>query len=60
LLVLSERRLKNRGRINLRYSGTEPLARIMVEGEDESLIRDIVQEIASLIERDVGDSYYIE
>jgi phosphoglucosamine mutase len=60
LLVISERRLKNRGRINLRYSGTEPLARIMVEGEDESLIREIVQEIASLIERDVGDSYYIE
>jgi phosphoglucosamine mutase len=55
LLVLSERNLKNRGRINLRYSGTEPLARIMVEGEDESLIREIAHEIASLIERDIGE-----
>jgi phosphoglucosamine mutase len=54
LLVLFERSLKNRGRINLRYSGTEPLARIMVEGENESLITEIAQEIASVIERDVG------
>jgi phosphoglucosamine mutase len=55
LLVLSGRSLKNRGRINLRYSGTEPLARIMVEGENESLITEIAQEIASVIERDVGE-----
>lgn len=55
LLVLSERNLKNRGRINLRYSGTEPLVRIMVEGEDESLIREIAEEIASLIERNIGE-----
>ncbi|MER3445650.1 MAG: phosphoglucosamine mutase [Candidatus Dadabacteria bacterium] len=55
LIVTSERDLKNRGRINLRYSGTEPLARIMVEGEDESLITEIAQEIASLIERDIGE-----
>ncbi len=55
LLVLSQERLRNRGRINLRYSGTEPLARIMVEGEDESLIKEIVQEIALAIEKDIGD-----
>ncbi len=55
LLVLSERRLRSRGRINLRYSGTEPLARIMVEGEDESLIKEIVQEVALAIEKDIGD-----
>lgn len=55
LLILSERSLKNKGRINLRYSGTEPLARIMVEGENESLITEIAQEIASVIERDVGE-----
>lgn len=52
LIVLSERRLKGRGRINLRYSGTEPLARIMVEGENEAVISEIAEEIASIIRLD--------
>ncbi len=42
-----EQRLGNRGRLLVRKSGTEPLLRIMAEGEDETLLADIVAEIAA-------------
>ncbi len=45
--------LGNKGRINLRYSGTEPLARVMVEGENQSLINKIATEICSVISDDM-------
>jgi phosphoglucosamine mutase len=50
-----ERTLEGRGRINLRYSGTESLARVMVEGENEVLIKEIAEEIARVIEQDIGE-----
>ncbi|MGH7792353.1 MAG: phosphoglucosamine mutase, partial [Thermodesulfobacteriota bacterium] len=50
-----ERTLEGRGRINLRYSGTEALARVMVEGENEVLIKEIAEEIAGVIEQDIGE-----
>ena len=34
-----EETLKDRGRILVRWSGTEPKLRVMVEGEDETAIR---------------------
>ena len=40
-------RLGPRSRILLRYSGTEKLARIMVEGEDEPTVRDTATSLAS-------------
>ena len=42
------------GRVLLRYSGTEPLARVMVEGPDEGSIRAQAQELAALISRELG------
>lgn len=42
------------GRVLLRYSGTEPLARIMVEGPDEATIRSQAQELAAVIAREIG------
>lgn len=42
-------RLEGRGRVLLRYSGTELLARVMIEGEDEDEIRVLAEELASII-----------
>jgi len=47
--------LNDRGRINIRYSGTEPLARIMVEGEDALLIKEIAEEIGFQIKQEIGE-----
>jgi len=47
-------KLGSQGRILLRYSGTEPLARVMVEGKDEDLIRDIANSLADHIKQAIG------
>lgn len=45
----AEARLAGRGRVVLRPSGTEPLVRVMVEGEDEGLVRALAEEIAAAV-----------
>ena len=50
----AEKKLADRGRILIRYSGTEPKLRVMVEGEDQSEIETIAQEIAGAIETHLG------
>ncbi|HEX9788728.1 MAG TPA: phosphoglucosamine mutase [Candidatus Binatia bacterium] len=49
-----ERALGDRGRLLVRYSGTELLARIMLEGEEEKKIRDMAEEIANEIRAEIG------
>jgi phosphoglucosamine mutase len=49
-----EAEMDGAGRIVLRYSGTEPLARVMVEGEDAARIRAIAEEIAGMIREAIG------
>jgi phosphoglucosamine mutase len=49
-----ERKLDGRARILLRYSGTEPLARVMVEGDDRTTIESAAQEIAATIRSEIG------
>ena len=44
-----ERRLGDRGRLLVRKSGTEPLLRIMAEGEDETLVVSVIKEIAAAV-----------
>lgn len=45
-VVAAEGQLDGRGRVLLRPSGTEPLIRVMVEGEDELLVSQLANEIA--------------
>ncbi len=55
-IAAAERRLKGCGRLLVRYSGTEMLARVMVEGEDHGSISEIAHQIASAIHRQLGAS----
>jgi phosphoglucosamine mutase len=45
----AERRLGENGRIVLRPSGTEPVIRVMVEGRDERLVRDLAKSLAASV-----------
>ena len=49
-----EKSLAGRGRVLVRYSGTELLARVMLEGEDQKKIRAMADAIASEIRAEVG------
>ena len=42
------------GRILVRASGTEPIVRVMIEGDDESAIKKWAEELAALIEKELG------
>jgi len=48
-----EAALEGSGRLLIRKSGTEPVIRVMAEGEDESLVRRVVEDIAQAIEAEV-------
>lgn len=48
-------RLEGRGRLLLRYSGTEPLARVMIEGPGQEEIETLAGELAEVIRRTLGD-----
>jgi phosphoglucosamine mutase len=49
-----EREMAGRGRLIVRYSGTENLARVMIEGQDEATIRDQAESIAQVITTQIG------
>ena len=46
-----EAKLNGTGRIVVRASGTEPLIRIMAEGDDENLVNQVVKEIAGVVKQ---------
>jgi phosphoglucosamine mutase len=47
----AEQRLNGGGRIVVRASGTEPLIRIMAEGDDAKLVGQVVKEIAGVVKQ---------
>jgi phosphoglucosamine mutase len=50
----AERKLGTRGRVVLRPSGTEPVVRVMVEGEDLGTVKSIAAELADVVRAAVG------
>jgi phosphoglucosamine mutase len=49
-----ESRLAGEGRIFVRFSGTEPVIRVLVEGSDRTAISKYAEEVASLLERELS------
>jgi phosphoglucosamine mutase len=45
-----------RGRVLVRYSGTEPLLRIMIEGEDQASVQTWAHDIAEAVRVSLGDA----
>ncbi|GAB4391645.1 MAG: phosphoglucosamine mutase [Gammaproteobacteria bacterium] len=52
----AEAELQNNGRVLVRASGTEPMIRVMVEGQDAIAINNIAKQLASVVE-DVATSF---
>jgi phosphoglucosamine mutase len=44
-----EKRLEGQGRVLVRASGTEPLIRVMAEGDDEGVVRAVIADIAAAV-----------
>jgi phosphoglucosamine mutase len=55
LIAEAEKELAGRGRVFVRYSGTEPLIRVMLEGEDLQMIRGHAKKIAAEFAKAVGE-----
>ena len=49
LITEVESKLKDRGRLLIRYSGTEPLCRIMLEAEDPVVIKSLADQLEDVI-----------
>lgn len=50
-IAAAEQRLGKQGRLLVRKSGTEPLIRVMAEGDDEALVNSIVSDLCALIQK---------
>ncbi len=53
-IEVAEKQLAGRGRILIRYSGTEPLLRIMMEGPEKAEIASLTQSIRTAVEESIG------
>jgi phosphoglucosamine mutase len=55
LIQDAEKKLGGKGRVFVRYSGTEPLVRVMIEGENDALIRQLARGIADELRAKIGE-----
>jgi phosphoglucosamine mutase len=53
-LAEAQSALGDNGRIVLRYSGTEPLARVMVEAEHQADVQRFSQSVANALRSSIG------
>lgn len=49
-----EQALSSKGRVLLRRSGTEPLVRVMVEGEEETQVKKLAEQLAGVVREELG------
>jgi len=54
LIAAAEEELRDSGRVVIRYSGTEALARVMIEAESEEAMRRHAEAIAGAIRAELG------
>ncbi len=52
-IVSIEKQMDGKGRVLVRPSGTEPLVRVMVEAETETLCEEYVNRLLSVVEREM-------
>ena len=50
----AQKRLEGEGRLVMRYSGTEPLARVMVEAKSKAEIKKTAADISNAIKKEIG------
>ncbi|MGZ3735685.1 MAG: phosphoglucosamine mutase [Bdellovibrionota bacterium] len=55
LITAAEDELGDKGRVFVRFSGTEPLVRVMLEGPDLAVIRAHAKKIAAAFAREIGE-----
>jgi phosphoglucosamine mutase len=53
-LAEAQQHLGGKGRILVRYSGTENLVRVMVEGENDTLIRQVAERLRDVLKEEIG------
>jgi phosphoglucosamine mutase len=53
-IARAEKKLNGSGRLLIRKSGTEPLIRVMAEGDDEGLVRTLVDDLVNLIKAEAA------
>ncbi|MBX7134625.1 MAG: phosphoglucosamine mutase [Fimbriimonadaceae bacterium] len=58
VLARAEDRLGERGRVNVRPSGTQPMLRVMVEADDAALRDEITEELVAALREEVGGEIY--
>jgi phosphoglucosamine mutase len=55
LLAAAESELNGKGRVLLRYSGTEPKIRLLIEGRDQTAIDHHADRIAAALQSAIGE-----
>jgi len=53
-IAVMEKNMKGKGRVLIRPSGTEPLIRVMLEGEDEKHIEKLAEDLADMLTEKYG------
>lgn len=53
-ILSAEKELAGRGRVLVRYSGTQSMCRVMVEGPDAAITRRLTEELAAVVRKCIG------